>query len=167
VAGIQEITMTGSKHTIVAKVDNKPGVVSRISGLFTRRGYNIESLVTGVTTDPSVYHLTITLNGTEEEIQLLTNQLGRIMEVIEVYSTDNVPHVTREYMLIKVACDQSRRVDLLKLADIMACKTVSLTETSVIIEATGDFQRLSTVLRSFEPFGVIEAVRSGAVSLLT
>ncbi|MEA4832762.1 MAG: acetolactate synthase small subunit [Oscillospiraceae bacterium] len=154
------------KHTIVAKVDNKPGVVSRISGLFTRRGYNIDSLVTGVTENPDIYHLTITMDGTDAEISLLINQLGRIMEVIEVYCTDNLPHVTREFMLLKVKCGVSERTVLLQLADILKCKIVGLGDESLIIEATGDGTKLDSVVRSFESYGILDVVRSGAISVL-
>ena len=153
------------KHTIVARVDNKPGVVSRISGLFTRRGYNIESLVTSVTGDPSVYHLTISVNGSEEEVALLMNQLGRIMEVIDVHHVEDFPHVVREFMLLKVVCAPEKRSELLSLSDILKCRVVGLGDDSAVFEITGDESKLDTVVRSFAPFGIRQIVRSGAIAI--
>ncbi|HAZ20282.1 MAG TPA: acetolactate synthase small subunit [Clostridiales bacterium] len=153
------------KHTIVARVDNKAGVVSRISGLFTRRGYNIESLVTSVTGDPGVYHLTILVIGSEQEVELLINQLGRIMEVIDVHNVNEFAHVVRELMLIKVSCPVDKRSEILSLADILKCRVVGIGTDSAVFEITGDESKLDTIIRSFEPMGIMEIVRSGAIAI--
>jgi len=152
------------KLTIVAKVDNKPGVVSRISGLFTRRGYNIEGLVTSVTDDPKIYHLTITVLCTEEELELLLSQLQRIAEVIEVKAADHIPHVTRELMLIRIKCGENKTV-VLQLAEFLKCKIVGASDDTVILEATGDDSRLQTVINALKEYE-LETVRSGSLSIL-
>ena len=153
------------KHIIIAKVDNKPGVVSRISGLFTRRGYNIESLVTCMTLSNDVYHLTISVISTEDELYLLTNQLGRIMEVITVFPADGEDCVKSELMLIKVTASPDERSNVITLADALKLKISAVSDSSIIIEAVGESSKLDGVIKAFEPFGIVDAVRSGTIAL--
>ena len=154
------------KHIIVAKVENKPGVVSRISGFFTRRGYNIESLVTSVTTDPEVYHLTISVICSEDEASLLIHQLGRITEIIEVCDTMGVNVTAREFMLIKVNCPVEKRVEITSTCEFMKTKLIKLNDGSATVEVTGDSQKLDNVIKMFESYGIIEIVRSGAICVI-
>lgn len=153
------------KHIIVARVDNKPGVVSRISGLFTRRGYNIESLVTGMTNDPDIYHMTITVIGTKEEVDLLIHQLGRVMEVINIYTAEERECVTRELMFIKLECEASKRAEIMNIADVMNLKIAGVTPKGIIVEVTGDEVKLESSVRAFAHLGVVEIIRSGAITL--
>lgn len=153
------------KHIIVAKVDNKPGVVSRISGLFTRRGYNIESLVTGMTADPAVYHLTISVIGEENEIRLLVHQLARIIEVIDLFPADDRRTVTRELAFIKVRAGGETRSEVLKLSEILGLRVIGMGEKTVVLEATGDDIQLDAARRAFEHIGIEEFVRSGAMTV--
>ncbi len=156
---------TPQKHVIVARVDNKPGVVSRISGLFTRRGYNIESFVTSVTADPAIYQLTISVISTDEELELLTNQLGRIMEVIEVWNAADTPSVTRELMFIKLRCTGEEKTDAIKIADAMHFKIVGMGQETVVIEIAGSGITLENAISAFDRFDTVEIIRSGAVSI--
>ncbi len=154
-----------AKHVIVVAVDNKPGVVSRISGLFTRRGYNIESLVTGVTDRSELYKLVITVISTEEELELLICQLGRIMEVIEVYRDTDRPCVTRELMFIRVNCPAALRSEVIKTADALGLEIAGLGEDTVVVQVIGDDSRLSVALKAFESYGIAETIRSGALTM--
>ena len=158
-------TASSIRRVIVARVDNNPGVVSRISGLFTRRGYNIESLVTGVTLDPTVYQIVISVIATEEELTLMLHQLGRIMEVIDVFSASDRPCITSELMLLRVECPPERRSEVIKIADAMRFEVAGVGEHSLVIQVTGDDTRLSIALRAFEQMGLTEAVRSGALTI--
>ncbi len=154
-----------SRHVIVARVDNNPGVVSRISGLFTRRGYNIESLVTGVTENPDVYQLVIAVIAAEEELVLMIHQLGRIMEVIDVFAANDRPCVTRELMLMQIACPPEKRADIIKIADAMHFEIAGVGEASLVLQVTGDEARLSVATRTFEHLGLLHTVRSGALTI--
>ena len=155
------------KHTIVAMVDNKPGVVSRISGLFTRRGYNIEGLVTSVTDDERIYHLTITVLSTDRELEQIINQLEHVSEVIEVYEmTPSTPHVTREMMFMKLTCLPKDTEKLVKLCDELSCHVVGLGKRSAVVEVTGEPEKLDEIKDRFRSFGIIAVARSGAVSML-
>ena len=155
------------KHTIVATVDNIPGVVSRISGLFTRRGYNIEGLVTSVTDNERIYHLTITVIGTDEELEQIINQLEHVSEVIEVYELDHTtPHVTREMMFLKLSAMPENTEELVSLCEELKCRVIGLGGRSAVIEVTGEPERLDEIKERFRPFGIIAVARSGAMSML-
>ena len=154
------------KHIIVAKVDNKPGVVSRISGFFTRRGYNIESFVTSVTENPAIYHLTISALCSDDEASLLVHQLGRIAEVIEVCDTFGKEVTIREFMLIKIKCQNDKSFEILQSCEMMKVKIVGRGEGFVTVEVMGASQKLDDVMLAFERYGIIEIVRSGAVCVL-
>ena len=158
--------MNNSKHVIVAKVDNKPGVVSRMAGFFTRRGYNIESFVTSVTDNPEVYHLTFSVLCSDDEAQLLVHQLGRIAEVIEVCDTAGKDVIIREFMLIKINCPNDKSFEILQTCDMLKVKIVGRGESFVTIEVMGNSQKLDDVILTFEKYGVIEIVRSGAVCVV-
>ena len=158
--------MNNSKHIIVAKVDNKPGVVSRMSGLFTRRGYNIESFVTSVTGNPEIYHLTFSVLCSEDESQLLVHQLSRLDEVIEVCETTGKDVIIREFMLIKINCPTEKSFEILQTCDMLKVKIVGRGENFVTAEVMGNSQKLDDVIIAFEKYGVIEIVRSGAVCVV-
>jgi len=154
------------KHVIVAKVDNKPGVVSRMSGFFTRRGYNIESFVTSVTDNPEVYHLTFSVLCSDDEAQLCVHQLGRIAEVIEVCDAAGKDVIIREFMLIKIKSPSDKSFEIMQTCDILKLKIVGRGEDSVTVEVMGNSQKLDDVVIALEKYGVIEIVRSGAVCVI-
>lgn len=153
-------------HTIIAVVDNNPGVVSRISGLFTRRGYNIESLVTGVTDDARIYHLTIIARGTEEQKDQIVHQLAHIQEVISVSVSDNLPHVTREMMLLRVACAGETQETVVSLSKALGCRTVAKGADFLVLEASGKPEDLLSLRASIEKLAPVTSVRGGAMSVL-
>ncbi|NLB15311.1 MAG: acetolactate synthase small subunit [Clostridiales bacterium] len=157
--------MDSNRHIIIMRVDNKPGVLSRIAGLFTRRGYNIDSLVTGPTEDPDVYHMTITVIGEREIIDLLIRQLGRVMEVVEVFCADGDDYVTSELMLLRVCCPLSRRPEMLKLTEIIKVDVASVGSDSMVLRVIGDDLRHRTVIEAFREFGIERVIRSGPVSI--
>ena len=148
-------------HTIFATVDNKPGVVSRVSGLFTRRGYNIESLVTGVTDDPEIY------NGTEEEKDLLVAQLERVQEVISVSVAEHVPCALAEMMLLVLpAPDEKARATARTFSEEHALRLCRETDTSLVYEFCASPETLeSTRLAALKTFPGAFSIRSGAVGL--
>jgi len=157
-----------NRHLIMAKVDNRPGVLSRITGLFTRRGYNIESLVTGMTVSPDVYHITVTVIGTDDDVALLARQLERCMEVIDVKCDggDDWQFVSREMLLLRVPCqDPEKRVEILNLCALTGCRAAGVGEKSVIVEITGDEGAVSGAQRAFEVFGGLEVIHSGTVGI--
>ena len=158
--------MNNTKHIIVAKVDNKPGVVSRISGFFTRKGYNIESFVTSVTDNPEVYHLTFSVLCSEDEAQLLVHQLGRLEEVIEVCDTEGRDVIIREFMLLKINSPNDKSFEILQTCDMMNLKIVGRSEERITIEVMGNSQKLDDVIITFEKYGIKEIVRSGAVCVV-
>lgn len=158
-------TVLPTKHVLVAEVDNNPGVLSRISGLFTRRGYNIESLVTGVTENPEIYRLVIAVIATDDEVELLTRQLGRVMEVIDVYRCDRRECVIRELMLIRVKCPPETRGEVIKTCDALRLEIAGVNADSIVVQVTGDDARLEVAMRSLEPFGIKETIRSGSVAI--
>lgn len=156
------------KHTIVAKVNNRPGVVSRISGLFTRRGYNIENLITGTTESDKIYHMTITMYGTKEEVDLLIRQLKRISDVIGIYagSTGGDPNlITSELMFIKIKCINDTRIEILKAADILDCRIAGMSEETIIIEVTGSDTRIESAILAFSTLGSTQILRSGTMGI--
>ncbi|MBR6675872.1 MAG: acetolactate synthase small subunit [Clostridia bacterium] len=157
-----------TKHLIMVKVDNRPGVLSRITGLFTRRGYNIESLVTGMTEDPKVYHITVTVIGTDDDVELLARQLERCMEVIDVKCDggEDWEFVSREMVLIRVPCDDpEKRVEILNVCSLIGCRSAGVGKKSVVVEVAGDSAQLNAALRSFELFGDVEVIHSGTVGI--
>ena len=156
------------KHLIMVKVDNRPGVLSRITGLFTRRGYNIESLVTGMTANPNVYHITVSVIGTDDDVELLARQLERCMEVIDVKCDkgEDWEFVSREMLLIRVPCTTpEKRVEILNVSSLLGCRNAGVGKNSVIIEVAGDSATINAALRSFELFGDIDVIHSGTVGI--
>ena len=154
-------------HTIFAVVDNKPGVVSRVSGLFTRRGYNIESLVTGVTDDPMIYKLTVVLNGTEEEKDLLVAQLQRIQEVISVSVAEHTPCALSEMMLLAVpAHTEEDRAQARAFAESLGLRLCLEADAVLVFELCDTPEALDTARSAMRArFPGAYSVRSGAIGL--
>jgi acetolactate synthase, small subunit len=156
------------KYIIVARVNNRPGVVSRISGLFTRRGYNIENLITGTTESDKIYHMTVTMYSTKEEVDLLVRQLERITDVIEVYIGDSNGGgnlITSELMFICVKCTPDKRESISAAAKQIDCRIAGIREDAVIVEVTGNDARLESAIAEFAELGEIEIIRSGTMAV--
>jgi acetolactate synthase-1/3 small subunit len=154
------------KHTIAVHVENKFGVLSRVANLFSARGYNIESLSVGETLDPSVSRMTIVVKGDEFVIEQVMKQLHKLIDVIKVNDLTDEDHVERELMLIRVNAEPQHRAEILRTADIFRAKTVDVTPTSFVLEATGEEGKLEAFVELLRPMGIQEIVRTGKVAIM-
>lgn len=154
-----------SKHTLSVLVENKPGVLARIAGLFSRRGFNIHSLAVGPTEHPEISRITIVVNVEEHPLEQVTKQLNKLVNVIKIVELDSSASVQRELMLIKVRCDIEARSQVLETVQLFRAKVVDVATEAVTIEATGSADKLEALLRVLEPFGIKELVQSGMVAI--
>lgn len=154
------------KHTLAVLVENRPGVLSRVAGLFARRGYNIESLVVGETEDRTVSRITLVVAGDQKVIEQVSKQLNKQVEVIKIQDITNEQTVDRQMLLIKVSANQEERQEILQLMEIFRCRIVDIGRRSLIIEATGDEGKIEAIIQSLRPFGIKELVRTGKVSMV-
>ncbi len=153
------------KHTISVLVENKFGVLSRVAGLFSARGYNIESLSVGETLDESVSRMTIVVRGDEFVIEQVTKQLHKLIDVIKVSDLTDDSHVERELVLVRVNAEPQLRAEILRTADIFRARVIDVTATSFTLEATGDEGKLEAFLELLRPMGIQEVVRTGKVAI--
>jgi len=153
------------RHTISVLVENKFGVLSRVAGLFSARGYNIESLSVGETLDPSVSRMTLVVTGDEFVIEQVMKQLHKLIDVIKVNDLTDESHVERELMLIRVNAEPQHREEILRTADIFRAKVVDVTPTTYTLEVTGEESKIEAIIELLRPFGVHEVVRTGKVAI--
>ena len=153
------------RHTISVLVENKFGVLARVSGMFSGRGFNIESLNVAPTHDASLSRITAVLKGDESSLELCIRQLRKLINVVEVVDFKDGQAVARELVLVKVRSDMNSRPEVLQIADIFRAKIVNLSPDSLIIEATGDGDKVTALLGLLEPFGIIELARTGRLAL--
>jgi acetolactate synthase I/III small subunit len=153
------------KHTIAILVENRFGVLSRVAGLFSARGYNIESLSVGETLDPAVSRMTIVVHGDEFVIEQVMKQLHKLIDVIKVSDLSDDDHVERELVLIRVNAEPQHRAEILRVADIFRAKVVDVTQVSYVLEATGDDGKIEALVELLKPMGVQEVVRTGKVAI--
>jgi len=153
------------KHTIAVLVENKFGVLSRVAGLFSARGYNIESLSVGETLDPTVSRMTIVVRGDEFVIEQVMKQLHKLIDVIKVSDLTDDSHVERELVLIRVNAEPQHRAEVLRTADIFRAKVIDVTAASFTLEATGDQGKLEALIELLRPMGIQEIVRTGKVAI--
>src|SRR5213594_4005518 len=150
------------KHTIAVLVENKFGVLSRVAGLFSARGYNIESLSVGETLDPSVSRMTLVVRGDAFVIEQVMKQLHKLIDVIDL---SEETHVEREMLLIRVNAEPAARAEILRIADIFRAKVVDVTAASYTLEVTGEESKIEAILELLRPFGIQEVVRTGKVAI--
>ena len=153
------------RHTLAVLVDNKPGVLARVSGLFSRRGFNIESLAVGVTEDPEISRMTIVVRGDDRVLAQVTSQLGKLIDVISVFDLPSSESVDRELVLIKVSADAITRSEIMQIVDIFRAKIIDVGTETLIIEVTGDQGKLRAIRAMLERFGIAELVRTGMVAM--
>jgi acetolactate synthase-1/3 small subunit len=153
------------KHTLSVLVQNKPGVLARTAGLFSRRGYNIESLTVGVTENENVSRMTIVVTGDDTVVEQVTKQLNKLIEVIKVSDLTKESYVNRELVLIKVTADASNRAEILQLVDVFRARIVDVAAKSLIIEVTGDEGKIVALIVMLKQFGIKEIVRTGTLAL--
>jgi len=154
-----------SKHTLSVLVENKPGVLARIAGLFSRRGFNIESLAVGPTEHPEVSRMTIVVNVEESPLEQVTKQLNKLIEVIKIVELDSSASIKRELLLVKVRADASTRGAVLDAVQLFRAKVVDVAPDAVTVQAVGNADKLADLLRVLEPFGIRELVQSGMVAI--
>ncbi|MEW6622736.1 MAG: acetolactate synthase small subunit [Bacillota bacterium] len=154
------------KHTLAVLVENRPGVLTRIAGLFARRGYNIESLAVGETEDPTVSRMTIVVEGDEKVIEQVTKQLHKLVDVIKLSDISNEENVDRELILIKVNAEPQVRAEIMQIVDIFRARIVDIGRNTLIIEATGDSGKIKAIETSLKPFGIRELVRTGKIAMV-
>ena len=153
------------RHTLAVLVDNKPGVLARVSGLFSRRGFNIESLAVGMTEDPEISRMTIVVRGDDRVLAQVTSQLGKLIDVISVCDLPSSESVDRELVLIKVSADATTRSEIMQIVDIFRAKIIDVGTETLIIEVTGDQGKARAIREMLERFGIKELVRTGMVAM--
>ncbi|WP_239337690.1 acetolactate synthase small subunit [Frankia sp. CiP3] len=152
-------------HTLSVLVENKPGVLARVAGLFSRRGFNIESLAVGPTEHDDISRMTIVVAVDELPLEQVTKQLNKLVNVIKIVEMDPAASVRRELILIKVRADLSVRSQVLEIVALFRAKVVDVVPDAVTVEATGTRDKLDALIRMLEPFGIRELVQSGMVAL--
>lgn len=154
-----------SRHTLSVLVEDKPGVLARVSGLFSRRGFNIESLAVGPTEVANVSRMTIVVSVDNLPLEQVTKQLNKLINVLKIVELEPGTAVTREIMLVKVKADQDSRAQVLEVIQLFRAKAVDVAPEAITIEITGNHDKLEDFLRILEPFGIKEIVKSGMIAL--
>jgi acetolactate synthase-1/3 small subunit len=152
-------------HTLSVLVEDKPGVLARVASLFSRRGYNIQSLAVGATEQKDMSRMTIVVNVEESPLEQITKQLNKLINVIKIVEQDDDNSVSRELALIKVRADAASRGQVIEAVNLFRAKVVDVSNESLTVEATGTPAKIEALLRVLEPYGIRELVQSGVVSL--
>lgn len=153
------------RKTISILVENHAGVLSRISGLFSRRGFNIDSLAVGVTDDPEVSRITIVANGNDYTIEQLEKQLNKLIEVIKVKTLESDELLARELMLVKVSASPQKRSEIMTIADIMDAKIIDISHTTMTLEISDTYAHITRFEELVKPYGIVEIVRTGTIAI--
>ena len=153
------------RHTISVLVENEFGVLARVAGLFSGRGFNIESLAVAETLDPTVSRITLVTRGDDQVLEQIEKQLNKLVSVIKVIDFADSPHVEREMALIKVTADEKTRAEVMNIVDIFRGKVIDVGPRSYILELTGDEDKIQAVLDLLSPLGIQEIVRTGRIAM--
>lgn len=153
------------KHTLAVLVENKYGVLARVAGLFSRRGYNIDSLAVGITDDPTISRMSIVVHGDDHVLEQVTKQLNKLVDVIRVTDLDAKDSVERELALIKVTTDTKTRSEIMQIVDVFRARTVDVAAKSMTIEITGNEDKINAIEQLLRPFGIKEMVRTGKIAM--
>jgi acetolactate synthase-1/3 small subunit len=154
-----------STHTLSVLVENKPGVLARISGLFSRRGFNIDSLAVGPTDDETISRMTIVVDCASKPLEQVVKQLNKLVNVLKIVELEPARSVERELVLVKVRADGASRQQVIELADLFRARVIDVAPESLTVEATGDAGKIEAMLEMLEPYGIRELVRTGRVGL--
>jgi acetolactate synthase-1/3 small subunit len=152
-------------HTLSVLVENKPGVLARVAQLFSRRGFNIDSLAVGETEQPQISRITIVVNADESPLEQVTKQLNKLVNVLKIVELETEMSVSRELLLVKVRADRAARAQVLETVALFRARVVDVAADTLTIEATGTAAKLDALLRDLEPFGIKEMVQSGLVAI--
>ncbi len=153
------------RHNIAVLLENEAGALSRVSGLFSARGYNIESLTVAPTEDPSMSRMTIVTNGSEDVIEQIVKQLNKLIEVVKVVDLNEGAHIERELMLVKVKAEGALREELKRMSDIFRGSIIDVADNTYTIELTGNGSKLDAFLEALDPGVILETVRTGACGI--
>jgi acetolactate synthase-1/3 small subunit len=153
------------QHTLSVLVENKPGVLSRVAGLFSGRGFNIGSLTVGETEDPTVSRMTIVVAGDDNILEQVSKQLNKLVDTIKVLDVTAEAHLEHELALIKVQAEPGKRTEITQLAEIFRAKIVDVSELSLILEIAGGAEKVDALVELLRPFGIKEMVRTGPVAM--
>lgn len=153
------------RHIIAILIENEAGALSRVAGLFSARGYNIESLTVAPTEDPSLSRMTLVTRGNEEIIEQITKQLNKLIDVVKLIDLVETVHIERELMLVKIKTTDKMRDELRSVVDIFRGKIIDVTPTSYVIEMTGTSDKLDAFITTIDKSSIIEVVRSGATGI--
>jgi acetolactate synthase-1/3 small subunit len=156
---------TGRKHTLSILVENKPGVLTRITGLFARRGFNIDTLAVGPTDDEALSRITLTLDGALHPIDQVTKQLHKLVNVLKIRDLEPDEALARELALFKVTADGAGRSEVMQICEIFRAKVVDVTKRSVVVEVTGTHDKIEAFEGLVRPFGLIEMARTGEIAI--
>ena len=156
---------SGRKHTLSILTENKSGVLSRIAGLFARRGFNIDTLTVGPTDDPAISRFTITIDGAEHPIDQVTKQLHKLVNVLKIRDLEPDETVSRELALFKVSADGVQRAEVMQICEIFRGKVVDVTRRSLTVEVTGTTDKIEAFERMVRPFGLVEMMRTGEIAI--
>lgn len=154
------------KHTIAVVVENKSGVLTRIAGLFSRRSFNIESLSVGATDNPDYSRMTLSVQGDEVVLEQVIKQLSKLINVIRVSELEPQESIERELAIIKVSADKANRSEIMQLVSVFRAKIIDVSARSMIIEVTGDEQKVEALVLLLRQFGIKELARTGKVSMI-
>ncbi len=153
------------RHTISVLVENEFGVLSRVAGLFSGRGFNIESLSVAETLDPTVSRITLVTTGDDAVLEQITKQLNKLVSIIRVSDFKDTEHVERELVLIKVTADERTRAELMNIVSIFRGKVIDVSSQTYIVEITGGQEKIDAILQLLRPIGIVEIVRTGRVAM--
>jgi acetolactate synthase-1/3 small subunit len=153
------------RHTLSVLVEDKPGVLARVAGLFSRRGYNIASLAVGRTEHPDISRMTIVVEVDDFPLEQVTKQLNKLINVIKIVELEPAASVQREVLLVKVRADPTVRSQVLEIVNLFRARAVDVTPEAVTIEATGTAEKIGALLRNLEPYGIREMVQSGTIAV--
>ena len=153
------------KHTLAVLVENKPGVLARVAGLFSRRGYNIESLAVGITDNPEISRITIVVSGNDHVLEQVTKQLNKLIDVIRVSDLEPGDTIERELALFKVKIDKGTRSEVMQIVDVFRAQIVDVGSASLIVGVTGTEDKISAIEKLLRNFGIIEVARTGKIAM--
>jgi len=153
------------RHTISVLVENEFGVLSRVAGLFSGRGFNIESLSVAETTDPTVSRITLVTRGDDQVLEQIEKQLNKLVSVIQVTDFTGTEHVERELVLIKVTAEDRTRAEVINIVDLFRGRIIDVSRTSYVVEVTGTEDKIHALIELLKPIGILEIVRTGKVAM--
>ncbi|HMM69483.1 MAG TPA: acetolactate synthase small subunit [Gudongella oleilytica] len=157
--------MNKDRHVLSITVENYAGTLSKVAGLFTRRGYNIDTLNVAETMDPNISRITVTVTGDEEVLEQITKQLNKLINVIKITDLTCKKSILRELMFLRISSTKETRSEIIQLADVFKGKTVDIAPKSITVEVTGDEDKNNAFIELMKPFGILEIVRTGLTAI--